>query len=199
MKLILASNNKGKLREMREILADLDVEVISQSEAGLQLEAEENGTTFYENAKIKASAACAALGLPAVADDSGIVVDALGGEPGIYSARYGGDKCRDDRERLFYLLKNMEDKENRTARFVSSIVCVFPDGSEIAAESAWEGSLLREPVGDGGFGYDPIFYSPEFKKSSGELTPEEKNSVSHRGKALRIFEKKLRDRLNDNK
>jgi XTP/dITP diphosphohydrolase len=188
LKLILASNNKGKLREMREILADLDVEVVSQSEAGLTLEAEENGTTFHENARIKALAACKALGLPAMADDSGIVVDALNGEPGIYSARYGGDKCKNDRERLEYLLKNMEDKENRAARFVSSIVCVFPNGDEISAESAWEGELLREPVGEGGFGYDPIFYSPEFKKSSGELTAEEKNSVSHRGKALRIFE-----------
>jgi XTP/dITP diphosphohydrolase len=134
-----------------------------------------------------------------MADDSGIVVDALNGEPGIYSSRYGGDKCKNDRERLEYLLKNMEGKDNRTARFVSSIVCVFPNGDEISAESAWEGELLREPVGEGGFGYDPIFYSPEFKKSSGELTAEEKNSVSHRGKALRKFEEKLREYLNDNK
>ncbi len=196
MKFVLASNNGGKLREMKEILGDLGIEVLSQREAGLCIEAEENGSTFSENAMIKAAAACDALGLPAIADDSGLCVDALGGEPGIYSARYGGDGV-DDKGRYRLLLKNMEGKSDRGARFVCAIACVMPGGDVIDAWGQCEGEILCAPRGDGGFGYDPVFYVPEYGRSMAELTMEEKNAVSHRGRALREFKTKLEKYLGD--
>ena len=194
MKLILASNNGKKLKELKEILGDMGVEVLSQSEAGLKLEVEETGTTFAENALLKAEGAAKALGLPAIADDSGLVVEALGGAPGVYSARYGGPGL-DDTQRYELLLKNMEHEENRAAKFVSSIACVFPGGDVLTAEGTCGGEILRHPVGDGGFGYDPVFLPKGKDKSMAQLTPEEKNAISHRGNALRAFRVKLEDYL----
>ena len=189
MRFVLASNNPGKLREMREILSELGVEVLSQREAGISVEPEETGTTFAENALIKARAAMEASGLAAIADDSGIVVEALGGAPGVYSARYGG--CATDEERTRLLLKNMENEEHRAAKFVSDIAVVFPNGDELVTAGECAGELTREPRGENGFGYDPIFYMPCFGRTLAEVTAEEKNGVSHRGRALRAMKEKL--------
>lgn len=192
MRLILAGNNKKKLSEMKSVFADMEIELVSQSEAGLCLEADETGRSFEENAFIKANVACEALGNPAIADDSGLVVDALGGDPGVHSARYGGVGCRDDNDRIALLLRNMEGKTERTAKFVSCIACVFPNGDIITARGECKGEILRIPRGTGGFGYDSVF-EPEGKgRTMAELTAEEKNEVSHRGKAVRDFKAKLR-------
>jgi XTP/dITP diphosphohydrolase len=194
MTFVLASNNKKKLVEMRDILSGLGLEVVSQAEAGVDIEVEETGVTFAENAYLKAEAACRLSGKPAIADDSGLMVDALGGEPGVYSNRYGGGDLN-DREKYELLLRNMEKKEQRGAQFVSSIACVFPNGDVIRADGICKGSILREARGSGGFGYDPVFFVTECGKSMAELTPEEKNAVSHRGRALRGFLPKLQDYL----
>ena len=191
MRMILASNNKKKLVELRDILSEFGIEVLSQSEAGLNLEVEETGTTFEENARLKAEAVCRALNEPAVADDSGLVVEALNGEPGVYSARYGGEECKSDEERTLLLLKNMEGMENRRARFVSCIACVFPNGDIIEARGECHGEITLSQKGEGGFGYDPVFGLANGKTMS-ELTPSDKNAISHRGNALKIFETKLR-------
>ncbi|MFB0920072.1 MAG: RdgB/HAM1 family non-canonical purine NTP pyrophosphatase [Oscillospiraceae bacterium] len=188
---ILASNNSGKLREMKAILASFGAEVVSQSEAGLSIEAEETGTTFEENALIKARAACEALSEPAIADDSGLAVEALSGAPGVYSARYGG--CETDNERVSLLLKNMEGEKNRRAKFVSCIACLFPNGDVITARGECEGVITGFPRGGGGFGYDPVFEFPETGRTMAELSEKEKNAISHRGRALKIFEMKLRE------
>lgn len=193
MRYILASNNPKKLHEMREILTAMGAEVLSQSEAGLTLEAEETGVTFLENALIKARTACAALNEPAIADDSGLAAEALDGEPGVYSARYGGEACQNDEERLYLLLKNLEGKENRRAKFVSAIACVFPNGDEITAIGDCPGVITHKPRGEGGFGYDPIFEVEGTGKTMAELRPEEKNAVSHRGRAIREFALKLKE------
>lgn len=192
MRFVLASNNKKKLAELKTILADLDAEVLSQSEAGLNFEAEETGVTFEENALIKAKAAADALNETAIADDSGLVVEALGGEPGVYSARYGGDSCHSDEERTALLLKNMDGINDRRAMFVSCIACVFPNGELITARGECKGTIIHSARGDGGFGYDPVFVPDGMQKTMAELSPEEKNAVSHRGAALRNFETKLR-------
>ena len=186
MRFVLASNNKKKLIEMREILGELGIEVLSQAEAGIATEPEETGTTFEENSVIKAAAACQASGLPALADDSGLVVDALGGAPGVYSARYGGEGL-DDKQRYELLLKNMDGIQERSARFVSCVSAVFPNGDKITAEGTCEGTIMNSPAGAGGFGYDPVFFSLDMGKSMAELTHEEKNSISHRGNAMRKF------------
>ena len=191
MRYILASNNKGKLREMKAILAETGAEVVSQSEAGANFEAEETGETFEENALIKARAACEALHEPAIADDSGLCVDALGGAPGVYSARYGG--CKTDPERVALLLKNLGGEKNRSARFVSCIACVFPNGDVLTARGECPGTITTAPRGDGGFGYDPVFELPGTGKTMAQLTEEEKNAVSHRGRALKAFQEKLRE------
>lgn len=197
MTFVLASNNNDKLIELRDILSELGFSVISQKDAGITLDVEETGETFYENAYQKAEAAMKATGKPAIADDSGLIVAALSGEPGVRSKRYGGALNDDDRNTL--LLKNMSTsvytREHRTAKFVSSIVCVFPNGDVISAEGECEGTILFEPRGHGGFGYDPVFFVTEMGKSMAELTPIEKNRVSHRGHALRKFEPKLSDYL----
>jgi len=193
MRFILASNNKGKLKEMKAILSELGAQVISQSEAGLNLEAEETGETFEENAIIKARAACNALGEPAIADDSGLAVEALGGAPGVYSARYGGEACQNDTERVYLLLKNLEGEKNRNAKFVSSIACVFPNGDVLTAGGECEGTITLVPRGEGGFGYDPVFELPNQGRTMAELEGGEKNAVSHRGRALKNFEMKLRE------
>ena len=183
MRFVLASNNERKLEELRQILSQMGHEVLSQREAGLNLTVEETGTTFEENARLKARGASDALGLPVIADDSGLMVDALDGAPGVYSARYGGEGL-DDRGRNALLLKNMEGKENRSARFVCCICCRFPDGREITARGECPGQILEGPRGKDGFGYDPVFYMPKYGKTMAEMTPEEKNAVSHRGRAL---------------
>ena len=192
MKLILASNNANKLKEFRSLVADLDIELLSQKEAGCDFEVEETGTTFEENAYLKASAVTEATGIAAVADDSGLCVDALGGEPGIYSARYGLGHAASDEERYRYLLQKMEGVEDRSARFVCCICCTFPDGSVIRSRGACEGEILLAPKGQNGFGYDPVFHPLCLDKSMAELSPEEKNAISHRGKALRAFIEELR-------
>lgn len=188
MKVVLASHNQKKMVEMKAILSQMGVEVLSQAEVGVDLEPEETGTTFEENACIKAQAVMQATGLPAIADDSGLMVDALNGEPGVYSARYGGEGL-DDTGRWQLLLKNMAGEENRACKFVSVICCAFPDGGEVMARGECPGILAQGPSGDGGFGYDPIFYLPQLGKTMAQLTPAEKNQISHRARALAGFQK----------
>ena len=197
MKLILASNNAHKLREFTEILAPLGIEIVSQSDAGCHFEVDETGTTFEENAYLKAAAVTAFTGLAAVADDSGLAVDALNGEPGIYSARYTGKHEDTDKDRNRYLLKKMEGVEHRTARFVSCISCTFPNGDRIDTRGECEGEIMHGESGANGFGYDPLFRPLGYECSMGELSAEEKNSISHRGNALMKFYDKLKEYLND--
>ena len=190
MKLVLASQNKKKLVEMNDILSSLGIEVCSQADAGVDLEPEETGTTFEENSLIKAKAVMEASGLPAIADDSGLCVDALRGAPGVYSARYVGEDLSDEgRYRL--LLENMQGQMPRTAQFVSVITCCFPNGDVLTARGECSGTIAFAPMGEGGFGYDPVFFVPPLKKTFAQLSPEEKNAVSHRGKALKLFQEKL--------
>ena len=190
MKFVLASHNKGKLKEMQEILGELGVEVVLQSDVGLSLEPEENGETFLENASIKAKAVMEASGLPAIADDSGLCVDHLGGGPGIYSARYGG--LDSDKARYTLLLNNMRGATTRAAHFHCAVVCCFPGGDSVSAEGSCLGTIAFAPMGEGGFGYDPVFFLPELRKTFAQLTAEEKNEISHRGKALRAFAEELK-------
>ena len=184
---VVASHNKKKAIEMQGILAPLKARVITLGEAGIQDVPEETGSTFAENAYIKAKAAFEATGLAVIADDSGLCVDALDGQPGVYSARYGGFET--DRERNDHLLRQMKDIENRKARFACAVVCLVPqaDGTARRIDACGEcgGEILNAPRGDGGFGYDPLFYRPDFGKTMAELAPEEKNRISHRGAALR--------------
>ncbi len=194
MKLVLASKNQKKLVEMQEILSALGVEVVLQSEVGVDVDVEETGTTFAENSALKARAVCEASGLPAIADDSGLCVDALNGAPGVYSARYGGEGL-DDVGRYKLLLENMRGQLDRRCGFVSAICCAFPNGDEVTAQGECRGTLAYAPKGDNGFGYDPIFFVPEKKKTFAELTAEEKNEISHRGKALRAFKENLENYL----
>ncbi len=186
MKVVAATGNRHKLKEFREIFPDWDI--VSEREAGFSGEVEETGETFLENALLKARAVCRATGQPALADDSGIVVDALGGAPGVHSARYSGG---DDADNRALLLQNMQNAANRDAHFTSAIALVFPDGREVTAEGSTFGTILREERGSSGFGYDCLFYSSDLKKSFGEATDEEKNSVSHRGRALAALREKL--------
>ncbi|MBQ6901890.1 MAG: RdgB/HAM1 family non-canonical purine NTP pyrophosphatase [Oscillospiraceae bacterium] len=197
MKFIIATNNKKKLRELGAILNKLGVEAVSLAEAGVESDAEETGATFEENSRIKALAAMKVSGLAAIADDSGLEVDALGGEPGIYSARYGGELCRNDTERYEYLLDNLKDVPDgkRTARFVSVITCVFPDGREISARGEIEGEILRSPSGEGGFGYDPVFFVRGENMTMAEMPQERKNEISHRARSLALMAKKLEEVL----
>ena len=195
MKVVLASKNPHKLVEISKITEQFDMELVLQSELGVDIDVEETGTTFEENSYLKARAVMEATGLPALADDSGIAVDALNGEPGIYSARYGFDESLDDWGRLQLLLKNTENVPDgqRQAQFVCVITLVTPDGKVIQARGEVHGELLRAPAGEGGFGYDPIFYYPPFGKSLAEVSAEEKNQVSHRANALRAFYEKLKE------
>ena len=195
MKVVLASKNPHKLVEISKITEQFDMELVLQSELGVDIEVEETGTTFEENSYLKARAVMEATGLPALADDSGIAVDALNGEPGIYSARYGFDESLDDWGRLQLLLKNTKNVPDgeRQAQFVCVITLVTPDGKVIQARGEVHGELLRAPAGEGGFGYDPIFYYPPFGKSLAEVSAEEKNQVSHRANALRVFYEKLKE------
>lgn len=194
MKFIIATNNAKKLRELRAILDDFGIEALSLSDAGVVSDVEETGKTFEENARLKAQAAMKSAGLPAIADDSGLVVDALHGEPGIYSARYGGDACQNDVERYELLLCNMEQVPDgaRSARFVSAICLCFPDGREVMTRGEVEGEILRAPQGEGGFGYDPVFFLPGEGLSMAEIAPERKNEISHRARALCELREKLK-------
>ena len=194
MKFVLASSNKNKIKELRAILSNImaDVEVITLAEAGITDDIVEDGNTFAENALIKARVA-ASTGNIGIADDSGLTVEALGGEPGIYSARYAGDHGN-DRANNEKLLFNMKDKTDRRAAFVCSIACVFPDGREpIVSEGRVEGEILEEARGEGGFGYDPLFWEPTLGKTLAEALPEEKNSISHRARALEAFARKFKE------
>lgn len=195
MKVVLASKNKHKLEEISQITKQFDMELVLQSELGVDIDVEETGTTFEENSLIKAEAVMRATGMPALADDSGIMVDALGGAPGIYSARYGFDESLDDWGRLQLLLKNTEKVPDgqRQAKFVSVISFVTPEGKVIQARGEIHGELTREARGEHGFGYDPIFYYPPLGKTTAELSAEEKNAVSHRANALKVFYEKLKE------
>ena len=195
MKVVLASKNPHKLVEISKITEKFGIELILQSQLGIDLDVEETGTTFEENSLIKAEAVMKATGLPALADDSGIAVDALNGEPGIYSARYGFDDSLDDWGRLQLLLRNTEHvpEGQRQAKFVCVISFVTPEGQVIQARGEIHGELTREPAGENGFGYDPIFYYPPLGKTTAELTSEEKNQVSHRANALKLFYEKMKE------
>lgn len=195
MKVVLASKNKHKLVEISKILEELDIQLVLQSDIGVDIDVEETGTTFEENSFQKANAVMKATGMPALADDSGIAVDALNGEPGVYSARYGFDDSLDDWGRLLLLLKNTENVPDgqRQAQFVCVITMVMPDGKMIQTRGEVHGELLRAPAGEGGFGYDPIFYYPPFGKTLAEVSAEEKNQVSHRARALKLFYEKLKE------
>ena len=186
MKCVLATHNPGKLQEMRSILSSLGVDVISPGDLGIDIEVEETGSTFAENAMLKAEAICEAAKLPAIADDSGLCVDALNGGPGVYSARYGGEGL-DDRGRTALLLENMRGQTTRAAHFTCAIACVFPNGDTLSAEGRCDGTIAFAPMGEGGFGYDPVFFVPELAKTFSQLMAEEKNEISHRGRALRLF------------
>lgn len=198
MKLILASNNAHKFTEFSEMVKDLGIELIMQKDAGCDFEVDETGETFEENAYLKAKAVTDYTGLPAVADDSGLMVDALDGAPGVYSARFGpkGHEGSDE-DKYNYLLSLLEGVENRNAKFVSCICCTFPNGDRIETRGEMPGYILDGPRGSGGFGYDPVFHSFEYDKGNGELTLAEKNAISHRGKALRAFVPQLEEYLND--
>ena len=191
MKLVLASKNPKKLLELQAILSAQGIEVVLESQVGIDVDVEETGTTFEENAFLKAHAVMEASGLPAVADDSGLCVDALNGAPGVYSARYGGPGL-DDGGRYRLLLENMRGQLDRRCRFVSAICCCFPNGDRVEARGECPGTLAYAPKGSDGFGYDPIFFLPERKKTFAELTAEEKNAISHRGRALEAFGEKLK-------
>ena len=187
MEFIAATNNPGKMAEMRRILERMGHTVRSQREAGVTLEPEENGTTFAENARIKARAICEAASTATIADDSGLCVDALDGAPGVYSARYGHKSS--DGERTAFLLENMKDvpDEKRTAKFVCVITCLWPDGRKIVARGECPGVITHEVHGETGFGYDPVFYLPELGMTYAELPSEQKNAISHRARALQEF------------
>lgn len=194
-RIVFATGNAGKIREISAIMADTGREVVSMKEAGIRIDVEENGSTYEENALIKARAAAALAGDGDIvmADDSGLEIDYLGKEPGIYSARYLGEDTsyRVKNADLIRRLEGVPDKE-RTARFVCAIAAVLPEGGELTVRAAIEGRIGYEEKGENGFGYDPIFYVPEFQKTTAELTEAEKNAVSHRGKALRLMKEELK-------
>lgn len=192
-RIVFATGNEGKMREIREILSDLEVEVLSMKEMGIDIPIEENGTSFTENALIKARAVAECCGEIVLADDSGLEIDWLNKEPGIYSARYMGEDTsyRVKNANLIARLDGVPD-EKRTARFICAIAAVFPDGEALTTHGEIEGRIAFEERGENGFGYDPIFYIPELSKTSAELSDEEKNQISHRGKALRLMKEELK-------
>ena len=196
-KFVLASKNQKKLVEMNEILSALGISVCLEADVGVDVEVEETGTTFEENSFLKANAVMKLSGLPAIADDSGLCVDALNGAPGVYSARYGGPEL-DDVGRYRLLLENMRGQTPRTAKFVSVVTCCFPNGDVISARGECPGAIAFAPMGEGGFGYDPVFFVPSLKKTFAQLSHEEKNAISHRGKALEAFKAKLEEYLKTN-
>lgn len=186
--LVLASGNAGKIREFAEMFPEFTVK--GYKEFGRNYEIEETGSTFYENALIKAKTVAETLGLPALADDSGLCVNALSGAPGIFSARYAGDG--NDEHNIEKLLRNLKGEKDRSAKFVCSLVFYYPDGKIVSAEGETEGEILFEKDGENGFGYDPIFYSKDLKKSFGKASEKEKNSVSHRFRAIKTLREELK-------
>lgn len=196
MRIIFATGNEGKMREIRMILSDLGLEILSMKEAGISADIVEDGETFEANAKIKACAIAALCGDIVLADDSGLEIDALNGEPGVYSARYMGEDTSYTikNKNLIDRLEGVPD-EKRTARFVCAIAAALPDGRVLETKAAMEGRIGYEERGENGFGYDPIFMLPEYGKTTAELPAEEKNGLSHRGKALRMMKEKLTDAL----
>ena len=196
-KIVFATGNQGKLREVKKILADLNVDIVSMKEEGIQIDVDENGTTFAENAQIKATAIGAHTDAIVLADDSGLVIDALNGEPGIYSARYLGEDTsyRIKNQNLIDRLEGVPD-EKRTARFECAIAAALPDGTVLHTEGTIEGIIGYEERGENGFGYDPIFYVPKLGKTTAELTDDEKNAISHRGSALEKMKVLLREYIN---
>ena len=196
MKMVLASKNPHKLTEMAAILGQLGIEVVLESDVGVDVEVEETGETFEANAALKATAVMKASGLPAIADDSGLCVTALGGGPGVYSARYGGEGLNDvDRYKL--VLSGLSGQLDRSAKFVSCICCAFPNGDRVEARGECPGLITYSPRGEDGFGYDPIFLVPETKKTFAQMTAEEKNAISHRGVALQKFKVELEKYLKE--
>ena len=193
-RIVFATGNEGKMREVRLIMADLGMEILSMKEAGADPDIVEDGKTFGENAEIKARAVWEQTGGIVMADDSGLVIDYLGGEPGVYSARYmGEDTSYEIKNRaLIDRLAGVEGQD-RSARFVCNIAAVLPDGQVVHTEETMEWLIAMEPAGDGGFGYDPILYLPEYGKTSAEITIEEKNKISHRGKALEAMKDRLKE------
>lgn len=195
MKLVLATNNQGKATEFKRIFEPMGIEILTQKEAGAQVQVEENGTTFAENARLKAMAVYRLTKLPTVADDSGLCIDAMNGKPGVYSARwYGEDTPYEEKNRR--LLEELKDvpQEKRTARFVCHITCIFSEDDILDCEGVCEGKIGNAAQGDGGFGYDPIFYVGS--KSFSQLSDEEKDRISHRGKALWKLHQKIKERQN---
>lgn len=195
MKMVLASKNPHKLHELSTILAQLGVEVVLESDVGVDVDVDETGTTFEENSLLKAKAVMEATGMPAIADDSGLCVDALGGAPGIYSARYGGEGL-DDAGRNRLLLENLRGQLSRTAKFVSVITCCFPNGDTLVTRGECPGTIAYAPMGDDGFGYNPIFFVPEKKKTFAQMSLDERSAISHRGRALQKFKVELEKYLN---
>ena len=190
MKFVLASHNDHKLAEMQRILGELGVEVVLESDVGVDIEVDETGETFEENSLLKAKAVMEATGLPAIADDSGLCVTALAGGPGVYSARYGGEGLSDaDRYRL--VLEALKGQVDRSAKFVSVVTACFPNGDVLVARGECPGVIAYAPQGDNGFGYDPVFFVPGLRKTFAQMAPEEKNAISHRGKALEKFRTEL--------
>lgn len=195
-KIIFATGNEGKMREIREILKDLGMEILSMKQAGVSMDIAEDGKTFGENAEIKAMAVWKKTGGIVLADDSGLVVDCLNGEPGIYSARYMGEDTSYEIKNQNIIERAAKARgEERSARFLCNIAAVLPDGEVLHTEAVMEGLIAEKPAGNGGFGYDPILYIPEYGKTGGELTMEEKNKISHRGKALKAMKERLQERF----
>ena len=191
MKIIAATKNPGKIREIQKILGQLGFEVMSQATAGIDVDIEETGDTFEKNALIKARAVAMMCDNPVLADNSGLCVEALGGKPGIYSARYAGEGAS-DADKVNKLLSELDGVKNRRAKFVTSAAFIFPDGREITVSGEVHGTILTEALGENGFGYDPVFYSDELKKTFAEASDDEKNSVSHRSRALAALCEKLK-------
>jgi len=191
MKFVLATANPGKIKELGKLLSELDIAYVTRNDLGISIDIEETGATFLENATLKANAITAVSGLPAIADDSGLVIDSLDGEPGLFSSSYGGVRLT-DKQRCLYLLGKMENSEQRRAKFVCNIVCSFPDGKLITAYGECNGIILTEPRGSDGFGYDPVFLPDGKEHTLAELGIDEKNEISHRGVALREFSKLLK-------
>lgn len=191
MRIVVATSNSGKVRELQAILGDLGVEVVSQADVGVDIEIEETGDTFEKNALIKAKTVAMMCDDPVIADDSGLCVDALDGAPGVYSARYAGEGASDE-EKINKVLMELGETKNRKAKFVSVMAMVFPDGVEITASGETYGQITYEAQGENGFGYDPIFYSDDLKKTFAEADDEEKNKVSHRARALQALYEKLK-------
>jgi len=186
MSIVLATRNKGKLSEISELLKGYDIDIKSLNDFGPIPAVSEDGNTFEDNAYIKASFTARVLGLPAIADDSGLVVDALKGAPGVYSARYAGEEAT-DRENNMKLLKEMDGKTNRKAHFETAVIIAVPRGPALTYIGKVEGEITISPIGDNGFGYDPVFYYPPMAKTFAQMSRNEKNSISHRGKAMKEF------------